>query len=85
MNKYSIQPVNIVVNGTTYVATDITMDVLYPLNATEMTVPYMLLGADGRLYWADNVLITETELDAWGTDNMYIVNLVATKVGVTLV
>lgn len=85
MEVYNIQPVQISGLGTTYTATKIMMAVNYTIGMTEMTVPFSLLDASDASVWNGNVDITETELNDWGTNDMYIVNLVAQKAGVTLV
>lgn len=86
MNEYyNIQPISVSVPGFTGNVTQMYCLVNYQIGMTEMTVPYALADDEQRAQWSGNVVITEAELDQWGTDNMYIINLVAQKAGVTLV
>ena len=84
--EYSIQPVTITVSPTlSYTATKIAMGINYNPSVTDMPVWYSLQDDSYNTYYEGSVVITESELALWGTDDMYIVNLVASKVGVTLV
>lgn len=84
--NYSIQPVQTTIPGEGTVSlTSIYMAINYTVGSTEMYVPYNLVDTNGKAWFSFQAVITETELDSWGTDDMYIVNLVAQKAGVTLV
>jgi len=82
---YPIQPVAISVPGFSGSVTSMYCLIQYQVGMTEMAVPYALADNTLRAQWQGTVVINEAELDQWGTDNMYIVNLVAQKAGVTLV
>lgn len=84
-NVYPIVDFPITVGTTTYTAALIYCPINYSVGMTEMQVPYTLLSAEGLAYWGGLATINEAELDNWGTDNMYIVNLVCQQAGVTLV
>jgi hypothetical protein len=85
MTQYPIQDYTITVGSTVYTATQIYMSINYIVGNPQMPVPYRLLDSSSQILWAGNALITEAELDNWGTDNMYIVNLVCQQAGVTLI
>ena len=83
---YQINPVTInVTPSITHQATKITMNFSYSLGVEQMPATYVLTGEYGEPYYSGVVQINAAELAQWGEDDMYIVNLVATKVGVTLV
>lgn len=84
--KYPISPVTFTpFGGTETTLTSIYMTVTYQIGMTEMPVPYSLLDSEDRAIVSDLTFISEAELDQWGTDNMYIVNLVADAAGVTVI
>jgi len=84
--NYSIQPIQTTIPGEgTVTLTSIFMTIAYTVGSTEMYVPYSLLDANGKAWFSFQAVITEAEIDNWGTDDMYIVNLVAQQAGVTLV
>lgn len=84
-NVYEIVDYPIVVGTTTYTAKLIYCPINYSVGMDTMMVSYTLAGEDGSAYWSGIATITEAELDAWGTDNLYIVNLVCQQAGVQLV
>jgi len=84
--RYSIQPVTMTIPGEgTITLTSIYMTINYTVGMEEMTVPYNLCDDETKSWFSAPVVISQAELDQWGTDDMYIVNLVATAAGVTLV
>lgn len=84
--KYSITPVSYTPFGKPETTlTSIYMTVTYQIGMTEMPVPYSLLDSEDRAIVSDLATIDEAELDQWGEDNMYIVNLVAAQAGVTVI
>lgn len=82
---YEIQPINITFGANTIVLKKIAMVVTYQLDMEQMMVPYNLLDENNVTYWSGTAMISSEELANWGTNNMYIVNLVAQKAGVTLI
>lgn len=81
---YEIQPVNMTFGATTNVLTQIEMFITYQSGMSQMPVPYNLATAEGVIYWSGQAMIDQMELDNWGTDDMFIVNLVCNQAGVTL-
>ena len=49
------------------------------------TIYYELLNADYKRVVEGNITLTQSEFNAWGEDNGYIDNLVATKLGLTII
>jgi hypothetical protein len=83
---YSIEPIDMNVPGQSPVTlTSIFMTINYTVGMTEMTVPYNLCDDETKSWYSAPAVISEAELAQWGTDNMYIVNLVAAQAGVVLV
>ena len=83
--RYSITPVQMTIPGEgTVTLTSIFMTINYTVGMEEMPVPYNLCDAETKSYYSGLVDITRDQLDQWGTDDMYIVNLVAAEAGVTL-
>lgn len=83
---YDIQPFTLTVTSTiSHEVHKIQMNINYYVGATEIVVPFTLVGEFGQPYYGNMVTISEAELAAWGEDDMYIVNLVCAKVGVTRV
>jgi len=86
MAFYDIQPTTMTIPGEgTITLTQIFMQINYQVGMEEMTVPYNLCDAETKSWYSAPVVIDQAQLDQWGTDDMYIVNLVATAAGVTLV
>lgn len=69
----------------TITLTSIFMTINYTVGMEEMTVPYNLCDDDTKSWYSAPAVISRAELDQWGTDDMYIVNLVAAQAGVTVV
>jgi len=83
---YDITPFTVNVTPLkSYDCTQITVSATYSIGQSQMWVPFILATADGIPAYSDQVLIDESELAQWGTDDMYIVDLVCSKVGVTRV
>ena len=84
--RYSITPVIYTpFGGSETTLTSIYMVINYAVGSTSMNVPYNICDADDKPIVNGFTTISEAELDQWGTDNMYIVNLVAADAGVTIV
>ena len=86
-NQYSIQPIAVTAGSTTIATCDVIEIIIdYQLDATEMWASYIVKEkATNYSLPMGNVLFGQADLDQWGTDDMYIVNQVATAAGVTLV
>ncbi len=86
MSNYAIVPVEIK-RGETVIATCDTLHIAinYELSAPTMDVYYSVQSlSEGYIGWDGGMVYGSDVLDNWGTDDMYIVNLVATAAGVTL-
>lgn len=84
--RYSITPVDYTPFGEPQTTlTSIYMVINYAVGSTSMNVPYNICDADDKPIVNGFTTISEAELDQWGTDDMYIVNLVAADAGVTVV
>ena len=84
MTQYPIQDFTISIGTTVYTAKIISMTINYTVGSTQMWVPYTLFDINAQPLWNGTASINQAELDAWGTDNMYIVELVCQQAGVTL-
>jgi len=81
-NIYAINDVSVGGFNETSTAKFIHMDVFYTIGMTEMNVPYQLMDETWKNLWNGAVIINQAELDAWGTDDNYMIDLVCQKVGV---
>jgi hypothetical protein len=78
-----IQPVTFPIVGD---ATKLEVTILpFSTSATTAGTYYTLATEDGKTCLADNYYLTEEEFAAWGQDNSYIDDIVAAKIGVTIV
>jgi len=82
MNIYAINDVSVGGFNETSTAKFILMNVMYQIGMTEMNVPYSLMDENKIPIWNQAVIINQAELDAWGTDDNYMIDLVCQKVGV---
>ena len=82
---YNIQPINVSVGITTKVATNIGFQTAYIPFATSMSFSWTLSSEIGEVLYSGDDVLGEDVLVGWGSDDMYIINAMATKVGVTLV
>jgi len=82
MNIYAINDVSVGGFNETSTAKFILMNVMYQIGMTEMNVPYSLMDENKIPIWNQAVSINQAELDAWGTDDNYMIDLVCQKVGV---
>ena len=84
--RYSITPITYTpFGGSETTLVSIYMVINYSVGTTSMNVPYNICDAEDRPLVNDFANIDEAELAQWGTDDMYIVNLVAAQAGVTVV
>jgi hypothetical protein len=81
-NIYAINDVSVGGFNETSTAKFILMNVRYQIGMTEMNVPYSLMDENKIPIWNQAVSINQAELDAWGTDDNYMIDLVCQKVGV---
>lgn len=78
-----IQPLTFPIVGE---ATTMNIVVLnFTTDATTCTTYFELLTDEGKQCTNGNYTLTEEEFAAWGDDNAYIDNLIAGKLGVTIV
>lgn len=78
-----IQPISFPFIGT---ATDLRVIVLnFDTDAKQCTTYYEILTEDRRQCTQGNYDLSEAEFAAWGEDNTYIDNLIATHLGITLI
>lgn len=83
-NIYNIQPVSVGVGLSTETCSKIRLDAGYDAFATSMYFSYALINGDGRIVFTGNNILGEDVLAGWGTDDQYIVDAMAAKIGVTL-
>lgn len=82
---YQIQPITLQVTPTiSNTVTQLVTSVDYAVGMTEMQCQIFLQDASCVTYYNGVVTITEAELANWGTDDDYIIRLIAQKAGVTL-
>jgi hypothetical protein len=81
-NIYAINDVSVGGFNETSTAKFILINVRYQIGMTEMNVPYSLMDENKIPIWNQAVSINQAELDAWGTDDNYMIDLVCQKVGV---
>lgn len=55
----------------------------YQLNDAQVQIHYQLFDSSDNMLYEDNLLLTN--ISAWGTDDMYIVNLVLQDLNLTAV
>ena len=84
-NLYNIQPVTVGTGFTTGTATTIGFLTSYVPFETSMPFSYTLTSADGQTLYSGQDVVDETLLSMWGEDDEYIINVMATIVGVTVI
>jgi len=78
-----IQPIVFPLNAGT--ATEMSVLILnFETNATTCTTYYELKTEEGTVLSNGNYTLTEDEFAAWGTDNTWVENCVASAIGVTI-
>jgi hypothetical protein len=78
-----IQPITFPLNAGT--ATEISVLILgFDTSATTCTTYYELRTEEGTVLSNGNYTLTENEFAAWGTDNEYVTECVASAIGVTI-
>ena len=85
MTHYEIQPVTVQYGSSTYTATQLFTTINYTVGMVEMYCPWSICTAEGMIVWNGQAVIDQEQIDNWGEDNMYIVNIIASQAGVTLV
>ena len=79
-----IQPVIFPLNTGT--ATEMTVLILqHTTDATTCGTYYELKTDEGKVLQKDNYYLTESEFAAWGKDNEYVAECVASAIGVTII
>ena len=84
-NVYNIQPVTVGRGLTTGTATTIGFLTSYVPFEKSMPFSYTLTSADGQTLYSGQGVVDETLLSMWGEDDNYIINVMATMVGVTVI
>ena len=84
MTHYPIEPVTITYGSTSYTATRLYAQINYQVGSAPMFCPWSLTNDDDGIIWSGTAEITEEQIDNWGTDNMYIVNIIAEQAGVVI-
>jgi len=83
---YSIEDYNITVGSTTEVGKYLFTAPSYVVGmAGDLLAPYAICDNELHVLTSGQATITEAQLDNWGTDNMYLINLIAVQAGVTLI
>lgn len=78
-----IQPIKFPLNAGT--ATEMSVLILnFETNAVTCTTYYELKTDEGTVLTNGNYTLTEDEFAAWGTDNKYVAECVASAIGVTI-
>jgi uncharacterized protein YhfF len=78
-----IQPIKFPLNQGT--ATEMTVLILnFETTATTCTTYYELKSEEGTVLTNGNYTLTEDEFAAWGTNNEYVAECVASAIGVTI-
>lgn len=70
------------INPITITIPTIKIDVDYKLGGSCIAL-YRLFDTEGRQYTNGNIILTAEEVDGWGVDDNYIVNLILSKLGYT--
>ena len=79
-----IQPIKFPLNAGT--ATEMSVLILnFETNAVTCTTYYELKTDEGAVLSNGNYTLTEDEFAAWGTDNEYVAECVASAIGVTII
>jgi hypothetical protein len=79
-----IQPIVFPLNAGT--ATEMTVLILnFETNATTCTTYYELKTDEGKVLSNGNYTLTEDEFSAWGEDNSWVTECVASAIGVTII
>ena len=84
-NVYNIQPIQVGTGLTTGTATTIGFQTSYIPFETSMPFSYTLTSADGQTLYMGSGVVDETLLSMWGEDDKYIINVMATIVGVSII
>ena len=82
---YNIRPINVTIGTSTKKATNIGFQTSYTPFTTSMTFNWTLSADNGEILYSGDDVLGEDVLTNWGTDDMYLGNAMASKVGVTLV
>jgi hypothetical protein len=86
MNHYAIADFPITWGASTKVGKFLFTAPYYQVGMpTPYSTQYAILDEEQRVIVSDFCELTEAELADWGTDDMYIINIIAQKAGVTLV
>jgi hypothetical protein len=84
MKTYNIIPVQVGMGLQTSTATKIYFSATYTPNSTEMWFAYALMDDNEVSLYSGDGTLGEDVLAGWGNDDNYIINAMATKVGVVL-
>jgi hypothetical protein len=83
-NIYSIQPISANFGPiASLTATKVSIACMYELFAKELPLRYMLLTEGHEVVYSGTIVLNEDEINAWGSNDNYIVDLVFSKVGLT--
>ena len=82
---YNIQPFNITFGSTTKVATMVNLGYNYKAFQTTLPFDVTYYSADYQILGAENKTLDEAVVALWGTDDTYIIDAMASAVGVTII
>ena len=84
-NIYDIQPVSIGIGLNTETCSKVRLDAGYAPFATEMAFSYAFINGSGNIVYTGYDRLGASVLTGWGTDDQYIINAMASQLGITLV
>lgn len=82
---YNIQPVSVGAGLQTATASKVSFGASYVPFGKVMDFTYALLDSNGKAIYQGLDSLGEDILAGWGSDDQYIINAMASKIGVTLV